>query len=134
MKLTLDYTQRLNLHALMGAQRASLDDLRMFWRLQDQLELTVEEKTAIDYRVVDGQQPQVLWNPNRVLPLKDFELSDAEYQRVARVLREWQPGFLIGPDRRWIEPLMAQFDGALTSDAKRDAGGLGMAAPQYRHQ
>lgn len=139
MKLTLDYTQRLNLHALMGAQRASLDEMRMLWRLQDQIELTAEEKAAIDYKVVEQNgQSQVLWNPNKNLPLKEYELADVEFQRMARTLREWQPGFLIGADRRWIEPLMAQFDGALASKGNGDASkkemGLGGMAPQYRHQ
>jgi hypothetical protein len=32
MKLTLDHTQRLNLHALLGAQRADVGSIRAIWR------------------------------------------------------------------------------------------------------
>jgi hypothetical protein len=31
MKLTLDHTQRLNLHALLGAQRADVGSIRAIW-------------------------------------------------------------------------------------------------------
>jgi hypothetical protein len=34
MKLTLDHTQRLNLHALLGAQRADVGSIRAIWALQ----------------------------------------------------------------------------------------------------
>ena len=51
MTLTLDHTQRLNLHALMGAQRASVDEVRLWWRLQDMIDLTPEERTQINYRL-----------------------------------------------------------------------------------
>ena len=33
MKLTLDHTQRLNLHTLLGAQRADLRAIRAIWTL-----------------------------------------------------------------------------------------------------
>jgi hypothetical protein len=111
--LTLDYTQRLNLHALMGAQRASVDELRTFWRLQDQIELTPEEKEAIGYKTVQANgQVQVQWDVGKDLPARTYEFKDEEFQRLGRMVREWQPGFLIGADRVWIEPLLAQLDGA----------------------
>jgi hypothetical protein len=37
MKLTLDHTQRLNLHALLGAQRADVGSIRAIWALQDKI-------------------------------------------------------------------------------------------------
>src|SRR5215831_18664784 len=129
MKLTLDYTQRLNLHALMGAQRVSVDDLRLFWRLQDMIQLTLEEKNAINYRTVQQNgMVQVQWDFVPDLPLKDYEFAPEDFQRLGKMVREWQPGFVIGADRQWMEPLMAQLDGAL-EPAKKETG-LGMAMPR----
>lgn len=112
MKLSLDHTQRLNLHALMGAQRANLDDLRLLWKLQDRIDLSAREKAAIHYHVqqVNGMQ-QVMWDMTKELPREEYEFSDQEFARLSRMLKEWQPGFLIGADRQWLEPLMAQLDG-----------------------
>jgi hypothetical protein len=46
MKLTLDHTQRLNLHALLGAQRVNVAGVRAIWAIQDKLALdSAEEKT-----------------------------------------------------------------------------------------
>ena len=111
MKLTLDHTQRLNLHALMGAQRASLDDLRMLWRLQDRIELSDEEKASIRYRVeqINGMQ-QIQWDISKARAPKDYEFEEAEFARLSKIVREWQPGFLIGADRQWLETLMAQLE------------------------
>lgn len=133
MKLFLDYTQRLNLHALMGAQRASVDDLRMFWKVQDMIELAEEEKQAIGYKVTS--QPngavQVQWDVDKELPVREYELRDEDVQRLRRMMREWQPGFLIGADRRWIEPLMMQLDaaepGAQDKEMQRGLGSMAMS-------
>ena len=48
MKLTLDYTQRLNLHALLGAQRADVGSIRAIWKIQDKIALVAEEEKAIE--------------------------------------------------------------------------------------
>ncbi|MCX6628384.1 MAG: hypothetical protein NTW28_12230 [Candidatus Solibacter sp.] len=37
MKLTMDHTQRLNLHALLGAQRADVGSIRAIWAVQDKI-------------------------------------------------------------------------------------------------
>lgn len=132
MKLNLDHTQRLNLHALMGAQRASLDDLRMLWKLQDRIDLSAKEKAAIGYRVqqVNGMQ-QALWDMQKSLPPMEYEFSEQEFARISRMLKEWQPGFLIGGDRQWLEPLMSQLDGLSVSGVPdgRAASGLGQVRP-----
>ena len=128
MKLSLDYTQRLNLHALMGAQRVSVDDLRMFWRLQDMIQLTNEEKNTINYRTVQQNgMVQVQWDAISDLPVREYEFQPDEFQRLGKMVREWQPGFLIGVDRQWMEPLMAQLDGAIDGSKKEKETGLGMA-------
>ena len=111
MKLMLDHTQRLNLHALMGAQRAALDELRMLWRLQDRIGLSDEEMAQINYRItqVNGMQ-QVQWDTSKVLAPREYEFDATEFARLSKIVREWQPGFLIGADRQWLEPLMAQLE------------------------
>lgn len=135
MKLTLDYTQRLNLHALMGAQRASLDDLRMLWKLQDRIDLSPPEKKAINYRttLINGMQ-QVQWDVTVTLPLEEYNFNEQESARINRMLKEWQPGFLIGADRQWLEPLLAQIDGLEGKaegkvDGKASGTGLGQIRP-----
>lgn len=127
MKLTLDYTQRLNLHALMGAQRANCDELRMYWRLQDMIELTAEEKTAINYRTVQQNgQSIVNWDVDKALPAKEYEFQEAEFQRLTKMVKEWQPGFLIGADRRWIEPLLTQLEAMPAGKVNGPATGMGL--------
>lgn len=126
MKLLLDYTMRLNLHALMGAQRSNLDDLRMLWKLQDRIELSEQEKAAIHYRVqqTNGQQ-QVMWDMTKNLPLEEYELSEPEAARLARMLKEWQ---FMAADRQWLEPLLAQLDGGSAAGGKVGSG-LGQLRP-----
>jgi len=112
MKLLLDSTQRLNLHALMGAQRCSVDEVRIYWKLQDKIDLSDAEKTAIDYKLIgpEGQQ-QPTWKMNGEAP-KEYEFSKEEFDRIKKVMKEWQQGFMTSPDRRWLEPLLDQFESA----------------------
>lgn len=108
MKLALDYTQRLNVHAVLGAQRGSVDDVRAIWKLQDRIELTAEEKKKINYRVISvNNMQQVLWDLIEA-PLKEYELTADEFGRISRAIKEF-PG-ASGNDRRWLEPLLAQLD------------------------
>lgn len=108
MKLALDCTQRLNVHAVLGAQRGSVDDVRAIWKLQDKIDLTAEEKKKINYRTlsVNGMQ-QVLWDLIEA-PLKEYELTADEFGRINRAIQEF-PG-ASGSDRRWLEPLLAQLE------------------------
>jgi hypothetical protein len=126
MKLILDHTQRLNLHALMGAQRASLDELRMLWRLQDRIDLTEKEKAAISYKVVPlaGGGQQASWDLTKSLAPEPYEFNEQETARIMKVLKEWQPGYLIGADRNWLEPLLIQIDSLPEGkvDGKASAG------------
>jgi hypothetical protein len=112
--LTLDYTQRLNLHALIGAQRGSVDDVRLYWKLQDKIELSDEEREKINFRVIDvnGQQ-QAAWDLVPNAPV-EYEFTAEELSRLSRVIKEWQAGF-VAADRRWLEPLLAQLDHVSTN-------------------
>ena len=106
MKLTLDHTQRLNLHALLGAQRADVGSIRAIWAVQDRIALNVDEETAIDLKreIVNGQE-RAVWNPSLSVPPKDLELTDTEIARIKVAIEAWN-GYAATADRRWLEPLI----------------------------
>lgn len=109
MTLFLDHRQRLNLIVIMGAQRATVAEMRVYWALEDKLALNDEEKAAIDYRtaVAPNGVEVPSWNPEKGLPPREIEVTDAEAQRISRMVNEW-PHFLTAIDRVWIEALLAQ--------------------------
>ena len=75
MKLTLDHTQRLNLHALLGAQRADVGCIRSIWSIQDRIALDADEEKAVELKreMVAGQE-RVVWNPALSIPAKEFRV------------------------------------------------------------
>jgi hypothetical protein len=106
MKLTLDHTQRLNLHALLGAQRADVGSIRAIWALQDKLALDADEEKAIELKreMVNGTE-RTVWNPALALSPKQFEFTDAESARIKAAIETWD-GYGVNADRRWLEPLL----------------------------
>ena len=115
MKLTLDHTQRLNLHALLGAQRADVGSIRAIWAVQDKLALDAEEEKAIELkREMAGGQERVLWNPSLSIPAKAFDFTEAETARMRAAVEAWS-GYAVAADRRWLEPLLH----AITQPEKR---------------
>jgi hypothetical protein len=127
MELALSYIQRINLHALFGAQRGpTLDDTRAFWRLQDLVGLSDDEKREIDYRIVPlpGGAAGPEWNMEkcaRAAPLV-FTLTSEELARIERAVKEWQPGFFASIDRAWLEPLLEQFEEIRNNNGLEPAG------------
>ena len=105
MKLTLDHTQRLNLHALLGAQRADVGSIRAIWAVQDKLALDADEEKAIElkHELVSGQE-RTVWNPALSIPAQDFEFSDPEVARIKAAIQTWD-SYGAATDRRWLEPL-----------------------------
>jgi hypothetical protein len=100
---------RLNLHALIGAQRCNVDELRVCWRLQDEIDLTEAEKKKINYRVVQaGDQKMPVWDLVGNEPV-EYSFSEEDYARLKKLVIEWQPGFLTTADRQWLSPLLDQF-------------------------
>ncbi|MEN6534451.1 MAG: hypothetical protein ABFD89_12355 [Bryobacteraceae bacterium] len=83
MKLMLDQTQRLNLHALLGAQRADVGSIRAIWAIQDRIALDAAEEKAVELKreIVAGQE-RVIWNPAVFLPAREFEFSATETARI----------------------------------------------------
>jgi hypothetical protein len=106
MKLTLDHTQRLNLHALLGAQRADVGSIRAICALQDKITLDAAEEKALGIRreVANGLE-RVVWNPALSIPPCEFELGDADVSRLKAALATWD-SYAAGGDRRWLEPLL----------------------------
>jgi len=106
MKLTLDHTQRLNLHALMGAQRADVGSIRAIWNVQDRIALDADEEKAVELKreMVAGQE-RVVWNPALSLAVKEFEFSDPEAARIKAAIETWN-SYGADADRRWLQPLV----------------------------
>jgi len=106
MKLTLDHTQRLNLQALLGAQRADVGSIRAIWAVQDKLALDANEERAIELKreLVTGQE-RTVWNPSLCIPAKEIELPDAEVIRVKAAIETWG-NYGAASDRVWLEPLI----------------------------
>ncbi|MBI4905712.1 MAG: hypothetical protein HY820_18915 [Acidobacteria bacterium] len=110
MKIQVDHVQRLNLHALLGAQRGDVATVRTIWALQDKLALTPEEEKAIELnREFIAGQERVLWNPTLTVPARELELTDVEIARVGAVLDSWAT-YGVAADRRWLEPLLRVFE------------------------
>ena len=106
MKLNLDHTQRLNLHALLGAQRADVGSIRAIWAVQDKLALDADEEKAIELKreMVNGTE-RTVWNPALSIPAKAFEFSDIETVRLKAAIETWA-AYAANADRRWLEPLV----------------------------
>jgi hypothetical protein len=107
MKLTLDQSQRLNLHALLGAQRADVGSIRAIWAVQDKLALDSDEEKALELkREMVGGLERVVWNAELSLPGKAFEFSDPEANRIRAAIQTWD-SYVVNNDRSWLEPLIA---------------------------
>ena len=106
MKLTLDQTQRLNLHALLGAQRADVGSIRAIWAVQDKIALDADEEKALELKreMVAGQE-RVVWNPTLSIPAKDFEFTDPEVARLKAAIQLWD-SYGVAAERRWLQPLV----------------------------
>src|SRR5690242_14310780 len=114
MKLTLDHTQRLNLHALLGAQRADVGSIRAIWSIQDRIALDADEEKAVELKreMVAGQE-RIVWNAALSLPIKEFEFSDPEIARIKAAIQTWD-SYGVNADRRWLQPLLDNlFSGAI---------------------
>ena len=106
MKLTLDHTQRLNLHALLGAQRADVGAIRAIWVIQDRIALDTDEEKAVKVKreMIAGQE-RVVWNPALSLPAKECEFTDLEVARIKAAIETWN-SYGANADRLWLQPLV----------------------------
>ena len=106
MKLKLDHTQRLNLHALLGAQRADVGSIRAIWSIQDRIALDADEEKSVELKreMVAGQE-RVVWNPALSLPAREFEFADPQVARIKAAIQMWD-SYIVNADRRWLQPLI----------------------------
>ena len=106
MKLTLDHTQRLNLHALLGAQRADVGSIRAIWAVQDKLALDAGQEKLIELKreMVNGTE-RTVWNPALSIPAKEFDLTYPEVARIKAAIQTWD-SYGAYADRRWLQPLV----------------------------
>ena len=96
----------------VSAIERNLDELRMLWRLQDQIDLSGEEKQAIGFHAIE-QEGKVVgngWDSSKTLPRKEYDFSTQEIERITKIVNEWSGGFLAGFDRVWLEPLLLQLE------------------------
>jgi len=109
MKLTLDHTQRLNLHALLGAQRADVRSIRAIWAVQDKLALDADEEKVIELKreMMNGTE-RTVWNPTLSIPAVELEFTDADGARIKAAIEMWD-AYSAAADRRWLEPLIDTF-------------------------
>jgi len=124
MKLMLDHTQRLNLHALLGAQRADVGFIRAIWAVQDRIALDAGEEKAVEVKreMVAGQE-RVVWNPALSIPAKEFEFTDAEIARIRTAIETWS-AYAAGADRNWLEPLLDALARTLDTSAPKSVHGV----------
>jgi hypothetical protein len=106
MKLMLDHTQRLNLHALLGAQRADVGSIRAIWAVQDKLALDADEEKTIELkRESVGGQERVVWNSALMTPVKELDFTDSEIAHMKVAIETWDR-YCAAADRIWLEPLL----------------------------
>ena len=121
MKLTLDHTQRLNLHALLGAQRADVGSIRVIWAVQDKLALDADQEKLIELKreIVNGTE-RTAWNPALSIPPQDFEFTHVETARIKSAIQTWD-SYTANADRRWLESLVEVL---FSAEASCDSGTL----------
>lgn len=108
MTLNLNQQQRINLILLMGAQRANVADMRTYWRIQDRIELTDQEKQAINYKLAPQNGFEVpVWDREAPVVVREFDFADSEAQKLRQIINEW-PSFMTTGDRVWLAPLLDQ--------------------------
>ena len=115
MRTELTIAQRINLHFLVGTLPAKdIKWIRLAWQIMDKLELSEEEKKAINYELVpldpEGNQLVPRWTDG-VLPAKefDFDRNETAFLRHALESAAMRSGLLPGPARVWLEPLINTF-------------------------
>jgi hypothetical protein len=105
MTINLDYTQRINLHGMLGAQAPpNVAGLRAIWKLQDKISLTSEEEKSIGLtrRAVNGQEIME-WRPTYTSGAAPYEFTDSEAALLKGMLEARPPN---PATRVWLEPIL----------------------------
>lgn len=105
--MLLSIEQRLNLLVLVGSLECkTIAEMRAAWGLLDRLELSPEEKQAIELQV-NGQSFH--WKPEGAAAAREFELSEAEAGEIRRAI-EAHPQWIAGVARNWLRPLLDEIE------------------------
>ena len=108
MLLSLDHIQRLNLVALFDfLETNGRREAHAICKLQDALDLTNAEKESIELEQVnvEGRGPAYRWNPNKTLPVQEYNLAAPDIKRICQALDGAR--IVLGRDR-WFRSLNAQ--------------------------
>lgn len=110
--MQLNIEQRLNLLVLLGQLECrNVADTRNVWKLMEKIELTTEEKLAIDYvtQNMNGGGEAFNWNNIKAGEREPLSLdfSDGELSNLRRAI-DACPRWLPSQARRWLEPLLSQ--------------------------
>lgn len=108
--LQLDISQRVNLIAILdGVEATGRREAWAVCKLQDQLQITDEEKEHIGWKSLpqpDGRVYATWRMDNGARDLKPFEFADEDMKRVCRAVDQFR--MIPSRDRVWWEPLVAQ--------------------------
>ena len=109
MILNLDYTQRLNLVAILDTVECQgRREAHAICKLQDTIDLSDKEKESIGYRkdrAADGRE-YVMWANTNGLHAREFIFADADSKRITSALDNYK--VILARDKTWWLPLVAQ--------------------------
>lgn len=128
--LNLDHNQRLNLVAILdGLESQGRREAFAVCRLQETIDLNDREREAVGLKKMktpDGRD-YVMWQPNvDTVPAREYELPDADVDRICRALDNYR--VVLGRDRLWWEPLIAQLPSPAESNGEASAASPAAAA------
>lgn len=129
--LNLDHNMRLNLTAILdGLECAGRREAYAVCRLQERIDLNDKERETVGLKKMqtpDGRD-YMMWQPKADVPVKPYDLPEADVERICRALDNYR--VVLGRDRMWWEPLMAQLPSPVEGNG--DARTAGATAPPQR--
>lgn len=110
MTLNLDYTQRLNLVAILDMMEVQgRREVHAICNLQNFIDLSDDEKKEINYtkqKATDGRE-YAMWAANGSADhVKKFEFSEADKDRITKAIDGYR--VILARDKSWWMPLIAQ--------------------------
>jgi hypothetical protein len=118
MTLNLTHVQRLHLIAILdGMECHGRKDAWSVCKLQEQFELDDSERERIGWRKqkTDDGREYVVWNAQASLPVRDYDLSKDDTDRICRALEK--APIVLARDKSWFTPLSMQLPDLETSNA-----------------
>lgn len=108
--LQLDVPQRMNIVFMLdNLECPGRREVYAVCRLQEQLQLSDEEREAVGYQRIVQPNGQIYqaWQVNSASQaIKDYDVSDDDIQRLCRAIDQFR--MVPMRDRMWYEPLIKQ--------------------------